>query len=305
MKIAIYAVDGKMPNLALMKLSAWHKAQGDEVEHYNALNHYDICYMAKIFNFSEDDHYIINADKVVKGGTGYDITSKLPPEVDAMPPDYSVYPEWPAGTALGFLTRGCPNRCKWCVVPIKEGGVMPYRDIDEVCENGARRKAILLDNNVLASEWGLAQLDKIADRGYRIDFNQAMDARLVTDEIAAKLARIKWLKYIRFGCDTPGQITACEKAIALIDGHGYKGSYFFYCMIYGELQECYTRISHWRTNHRYAVQAQPFRDPNKRNRPPQWQKDLARWANRKETFRACDFKEFSPRHGFICKEYFI
>lgn len=181
---------------------------------------------------------------------------------------------------------------------------MPYRDIEEVCENGKRRKAILLDNNVLASEWGLAQLDKIADRGYRIDFNQAMDARLVTDEIAAKLARIKWLKYIRFGCDTPGQIAACEKAIALIDGHGYKGSYFFYCMIYGELQECYTRISHWRDNHRYAVQAQPFRDPNKRNRPPQWQKDLARWANRKEAFRACDFKEFSPRQGFICKEYF-
>ena len=83
--------------------------------------------MAKVFSYTEDyGQYITNAKKIIKGGTGYDLTATLPDEIDLLQPDYSIYPQIDKKTAYGFLTRGCPNRCKWCVVPKKEGKVKPY-----------------------------------------------------------------------------------------------------------------------------------------------------------------------------------
>lgn len=123
MKIGLVDVDRtKFPNLALMKISAWHKSQGDTVEWANALfANYDRVYKSKIFTFSPDDTTPYECE-VVKGGTGYSLTTQLPKEIDDFIPDYSIYPQIDKKTAYGFLTRGCPNKCKWCVVPIKEGG---------------------------------------------------------------------------------------------------------------------------------------------------------------------------------------
>ena len=115
MNIGLLAVDSTYPNLALMKISAYHKARGDNVEWYNSLCHYDKVYMAKVFSFTPDYGYYVNADQVEKGGTGYDISKNLPKEIDRSFPDYSLYRI--DKEAYGFLTRGCPNRCKWCIVP--------------------------------------------------------------------------------------------------------------------------------------------------------------------------------------------
>lgn len=317
MKVAVLDVDGKLPNLALMKISAWHKQRGDEVEHYMPFDRYDICYVAKVFNFTPDYLYPIYADKVVRGGTGYDISSQLPAEIDAMQPDYSLYPSWPTDTALGFLTRGCPNKCPWCVVPRKEGRIKPYRDVDEVA--AGRTKLVLMDNNILAAgDYAIEQLDKVIARGYHIDFNQAIDARLVDEAFAKRLAKIKWIhSRIRFGCDTHAQIAQCQRAMDLIHSHGFKGEFFLYTMIGGanDFRECYDRISHWRqrcaefrkTHKGYAVycHAQPYRDPNKAD-PfiPQWQKDMARWCNKKMLYEKTDFINYEPRKGFKCKQYF-
>jgi hypothetical protein len=303
------------PNLALCKISAWHKAHGDTVSWATIFEHYDILYMSKIFNFTPDDYTPYNADTVIKGGTGYDIESHLPDEIDRMQPDYDIYPNIPSDTAYGFLTRGCPNKCKWCVVPKKEGNIRPYMDIDEVATE-TRRKVVLMDNNILAAgDYCIEQFRKIIDRGYAIDFNQALDARLVTDEYARLLAMIKWKENrIRFGCDTIPQIEECEKAITLINSYGYKGEYFLYTMIQGDLQKDYARIHYWwkrlqeNRKHRnggdiYAY-AQPFRDPVKKNIIPQWQKDMANWCNKRMIFYKCDFMDFEPRKGFKCKEYF-
>lgn len=261
MNIALIDVDGHAskkkwgatiyPNLALAKLAAWHKQQGDNVEWYTPFSHYDRVYMAKVFNFSPDYGYIINnADEIVKGGTGYDVHSKLPEEVDRTQPDYSIYPEIPHDYAYGFLTRGCPNRCPWCVVPIKEGKIVPYMDVDEIAVDG-RHNLVLMDNNILAAGYyAVEQLNKIIERGYRVDFNQALDARLVTDEFAKLLAKVKWLdsNRIRFGCDTHKQIDDCEHAIELLEHYGFRGQFFLYTMIGGnnDLEECYSRINHWR-----------------------------------------------------------
>lgn len=232
-----------------------------------------------------------------------------------MQPDLSIYQYLPTDTSYGFLTRGCPNKCKWCVVPRKEGAIRPYWDIERVA-NG-NKKVILMDNNILAAgDYCLEQLNKIVNLGLRVDFNQALDARLVNDDNAPLLARVKWLEgRIRFGCDTNVQVSECQKAIDLICSYGYKGEYFLYTMLHGNIEECYDRIHYWwlaNRRHRekkegnavYAY-AQPYRNPdNPWERIPQWQKDMANWCNKKMCYQICDFKEFQPRKGFYCSTYF-
>lgn len=309
------------PNLALAKISRHHKQQGDSVEWYTPFAHYDVVYMAKVFNYTPDYCFAIpNADKVIKGGTGYDVSSKLPEEIDRLQPDYSIYPHIPSDYAYGFLTRGCPNRCPWCVVPRKEGAIVPYMDVDEIAIEG-RHKLVLMDNNILAAgDYAVEQLHKIIKRGYRVDFNQALDARLVTEDFAKLLAQVKWLdsNRIRFGCDTHGQIDDCEEAIERLERNGFHGQIFLYTMIGGknDFAECYSRIAHWReramdarNNHTgrcYTYPyAQPYRDPtNPHHSIPQWQKDMAQWCNKRQYFVAFDFPDFTPRKGFYCKEYF-
>lgn len=161
------------------------------------------------------------------------------------------------------------------------------------------------------------QLQKIIDRGLHIDFNQAMDARLVTPEYAELLGKVKWIdSRIRFGCDTTAQIAECERAMQLINAAGFRGEYFLYTMIGGknDFRECYHRLHYWwerlqlfRKSHEgravYAY-AQPYRDPTNPNHTiPEWQKDMARWCNKRMIFCTTDFKDFSPRKGFRCEEY--
>lgn len=304
-RIGLLAVDSNYPNLALMKISAHHKNAGDTVEWYNPLTSYDKVYKAKVFSFTPDYGYYINSDIVEQGGTGYDISKVLPKEIDSLQPDYSIYPQINGKTAYGFLTRGCPNKCKWCIVPQKEGKIAPYMDIEEIAING-RNEIILMDNNILASDYGLQQIEKIAKLKVRVDFNQGLDARLVTPEISSLLAKVKWIKRIRFGCDTPAQIAECERATSLIDKFGYKGEYFFYCILLNDFKESFERVNHWRNKERrFLPHAQPYRDINNPHQIiPQWQKDLAGWADKKWIFRTCEFKDFEPRKGFKCTEYF-
>ena len=203
------------PNLALAKIARYHRERGDRVEWAIPFFHYDRIYMSKVFNFSPDDLTCYDADEIIRGGTGYDINSQLPDEIDRLQPDYSIYPNVPEDTAYGFLTRGCPNKCPWCVVPRKEGAIRPYMDVDEIAIEG-RRKLVLMDNNILAAgDYAVRQLEKIIERGYRVDFNQALDARLVSPGFAKLLARVKWLdnNHIRFGCDTHAQIAECDKKV--------------------------------------------------------------------------------------------
>lgn len=327
MKIGLVDIDGHAkkkkwgatiyPNIALGKIVRWHKMHGDSVEWAVPFFHYDRIYMSKIFNFSPDDITCYDAGEIVKGGTGYDITGKLPDEIDRVQPDYSIYPRVPKDTAYGFLTRGCPNHCSWCVVPRKEGSIRPYMDIDEIAIEG-RKKIVLMDNNILAAgDYAMEQLEKIIARGYRVDFNQALDARLVTDDFARLLAKVKWLdkNRIRFGCDTHKQIEDCERAIAMIDGYGFTGQYFLYTMLNDNFNECYDRINHWWLRMRHVREyhdgrpvyayAQPYRDPDNPHRPiPQWQKDMAGWVNKKAHFVAHSFPDFKPRKGFRCDWYF-
>lgn len=303
------------PNIALGKISRWHKQQGDTVEWATPLQHYDRVYMSKIFNFSPDDLSVYDADEIIRGGTGYDVHSQLPAEIDRLQPDYSIYPSVRPDTAFGFLTRGCPNRCPWCVVPRKEGAIRPYMDCDELVIEG-RTKLVLMDNNILAAGlYAREQMLKIIDRGYRIDFNQAIDARLMTPEYAALMARIKWIdRRIRFGCDTRAQIAHCERAIEMLVAEGFRGEFFIYTMLTADFHESYGRIQYWaqrakqcRAQHlqyRIFPHSQPYRDPMRPDHQfPQWQKDLTHWVNNRALFYSMDFADFQPRRGFLCRTY--
>lgn len=149
-KIGLIDVDGhNYPNLALMKISAFEKAQGNEVEWHIGLKHYDRVYMAKVFDetYSTESDFCIQADEIIKGGTGYSLDNNLPEEVEHIFPDYSLYAI--KNTAYGFLTRGCPRHCGFCIVGDKEGLVShKVADLSEFW-NGQKNIEIL-DPNLLA-----------------------------------------------------------------------------------------------------------------------------------------------------------
>ena len=205
------------PNYALMKISAYHKARGDSVEWWSPMLQYDLIYSSKVFDFTPENPYL--PPSAIRGGTGYHdipINQTLPPEIDAAFPDYSIYPE--CDYAIGYITRGCPNRCPWCVVPAKEGNIKPYRAWEQLVRPDTN-KLVLMDNNILACEYGIAQLESLIGSGYAIDLNQGMDARLVDERIAGILARLKWIRFIRFSCDQIPQIEAIERAAELVNAN--------------------------------------------------------------------------------------
>jgi hypothetical protein len=156
MEIGLLDVDGHhFPNLALMKISAWHKAQGDSLEFATMFEHYDKIYMSKVFTYTLDDEYCYHTDETIKGGIGYDFKIVLPKEIDRMCPDYSLYN---CDHAYGFTTRGCIRKCPECFVPEKEGYLSAYMDIDEFIAD--KKSIILMDNNILACDHGINQIKK-------------------------------------------------------------------------------------------------------------------------------------------------
>lgn len=212
-RIGLIDVDGhNYPNLPLMKISAWHKAQGDHVEWYDPMfsGHMDKVYMSKVFSFSPDYEYFVDADEVVKGGSGYCISLvngkeifdkskdiELPPEIEHIYPDYSLYGV--TDTAYGFLTRGCPRGCAFCHVEAKEGRrSFKVADLNEFWDG--QKNIVLCDPNILACKEWKSLLQQLIDSNAWVDFNQGLDIRLMTNEKAEMLKKIK-TKNIHFAWD--------------------------------------------------------------------------------------------------------
>ena len=229
------------PNYALMKISAYHRQQGYEVEWWNPLCKYDRIYSSKVFDFTPVDPYL--PDDAIRGGTGYrdlPMDKTLPQEIDNMYPDYSIYPD--CDYAIGYLTRGCINHCRWCVVPDKEGHIRPYRTWQEVVRKDTD-KLVLMDNNILACDHGISQLQSLIGSGYRIDLNQGMDARLVTPEVAEILSRLSWIRFIRFSCDQKSQIEPIRHTLELLGRHGVRPyRVFIYLLVTKDIRDAAERV---------------------------------------------------------------
>ena len=215
MRIGLIDCDShNFPNLPLMKLSAWHKQNGDSVEWYQPLfsGHMDRVYVSKVFSFTPDYEYYIDADEVINGGSGYCIElvngkeiyhaecdRKLPPQIEHIYPDYSLYPELTKDTAYGFMSRGCPRGCNFCHVAAKEGR-KSYKvaDLSEFW-NGQKNIVLLDPNTIACSDW-IDILQQLIDSEAWVDFSQGVDIRLMTEEKAEMIKRIK-IKNIHFAWD--------------------------------------------------------------------------------------------------------
>ena len=289
MKIGLIDVDGHsgFPNLALMRLSAWHKNRGDDVEWWNGFCRYDRIYMSKVFTFTPDVDTVINAAEIIRGGTGYKDYGSLPDEIERTAPDYSIYPG--VDYAIGFLTRGCIRRCPWCIVPQKEGQIRPAATWEEI-KRPDSRKIIFMDNNVLACEHGFQQIEAMGGQRIWVDFNQGLDARLITPETAALLARLKWIKFVRLSCDTSEMLPVIERAVAYMKEAGIAKSRFWAYMLVQDVEDANRRAI---ALSRMGVEifAQPYRDYNG-GEPTEEQRRFARWVNRKPIFRSCTWEKF-------------
>lgn len=219
MRIGLIDIDThNFPNLPLMKLSAWHKQQGDNVEWYIPTEHgfphppMNKVYMSKVFSFTPDYEYFVNADEVIKGGSGYCIElidgkeiyhkendTQLPYKVEHIYPDYSLYPELTKDTAYGFMSRGCPRGCDFCHVEAKEGRkAYKVADLSEFWRG--QKNIVLLDPNPIACKEWKDILGQLIDSNAWVDFSQGIDIRLMTEEKAEMIKHIK-VKNIHFAWD--------------------------------------------------------------------------------------------------------
>ena len=298
MKIGLIDVDGhNFPNLALMKIAGYHRAKGDDVDWAFHFEHYDRIYKAKCFTFTPDDNTADDADEIVKGGTGYDIDSRLPDEIDAWTkPDYSIY-GFPF--SIQFYSRGCIRRCPFCLVHDKEGDIRPVTPMEL---NPIGKWIEVLENNFFANpEWREA-IRHLKAQGQPVNFH-GVDIRIMDSEQAEALKGIRLKRNIHIAWDMP-QLDLIDKLKEVVK------------IIPARRLTCYVLVGFNSTPeqdlHRVRTLkslgitpfVQPYRDYENKTQPSQYAKDFARWSNRVELLKSCDFTDFEPRKGFKCSQYF-
>jgi len=300
MKIGLIDVDGHhYPNLALMKLSAWHKSQGDIVEWWWGWGQYDRVYMSKVFDntYSPDIPEPLNADEIIKGGTGYGLDNKLPDEIEHIYPDYSLYPELTKETAYGFLTRGCPRGCHFCIVAKKEGRKsVKVADLSEWWHG--QKNIVLMDPNLLACPDHMELLRQLADSKAWVDINQGLDCRLLTEENIKAINQLKLLE-IHFAWDSMRESTSVIRGLNLYASLASRKPHGQYATVY-----CLTNYDTTMKDDLYRIYTlrEMGYDPyvmiyNKPNAPHEIRL-LQRWCNNRLIFRSePDFYNYNPKIG--------
>lgn len=298
MNIGIVNVDSKMANYALMKISSYHKSRGDNVEWANPFEHYDIVYKSKILSFSNDDNTCYNADQIIMGGTGYDVKSKLPEEIENHTNlDYSIYPN--CNYSIQFFSRGCIRSCSFCIVREKEGLIHPVAPINY---NPNGQYIEVFDNNFFANPQWKDAINKLKETNQPVNFH-GVDVRIMNEEQASALNSLKLKSEIKIAWDSADiDLTNKLKEVTKY--------------IKNNKLRCYVLVNYnttidedlYRLRKLKEIGILPFvmiyRDPNNKNEVSQYHKDLARWCNRPELFKTMDFKDFSPRKNFKCSSYF-
>lgn len=296
-RVAMLQIDGKWPNLALMKLTAWHLSQGDQV----VLGHdreADLVYASAAFRTPESQERLLFArelygDRLHVGGWGAD-RGTLPLQVEHSRPAYAA---WGCTTSMGFLTRGCRHACPWCCVREKEGGIRLASPLDEFAQHG---KVILLDNNLLAHPGHLGILEELAGRDLLYSMSQGIDLRLVTPENAKVLARIRWRTW-RFNrrrlyaaWDRPADEEEVLRGLTFLWNAGWQArSVMVYILtnfstIFKQDFERFTKLVEWGCDPFVMV----YRDDGRR--VPSWLPHFQRFVNGR-IYKACTWEDYTRR----------
>ena len=289
-KVGLYDVDSKIPNLALMRLSTFHRSKGDAVELYSSIMHrtYDKIYASTIFQFS-DKSYL--RDNMIVGGTGWDLKTKLPSEIEKLPPDYSLY-KYPHN--IGFTARGCRLKCKFCVVPQKEGVPFATNTIPQLWTQRDSNFLMLLDNDFFGNpEWS-DRVREMNDLNLKVNFSQGLNIRNLTNEQALALASVKFRNLqnkaaqVYFAWDDPRHEKLIHRGIARCVEAGIKPwKMAFYVLIgfHSTPEEDLHRVE---TLRRYGC------DPYVMafNKSDPYQNRFARWVNHKAIFNSVPWSEY-------------
>lgn len=312
MKVLLIDFDGKLPNLALMKLSTWHKAQGHEV-YLNNCDNPDKVYISTLFTWNRpkvEKLLQIYPDAEV-GGTGWDIHKQLPPEVEACKPDYDLYtlddilPRIRGGIAtkackikkakqiidagIGFTSRGCIRKCGFCFVPPKEGDFRQVASIGKLI-NPKSNVLILLDNNFTADPDCIEKLHEIRDRGLVVDITQGIDVRLMTPEKAQALSEVKHLRSIHYAWDLMEFERQVLEGIKLLSKfiNPWKHMCFMLTGYNTSFEEDYYRFLKLR-----ELKIDPYVMPYNLKYPTIKHHHFARWVNGR-FYKKCSFEEYEP-----------
>lgn len=283
MRIGLIDVDSRIPNLSLMKLSAWHKARGDKVGFFNALQRYDRVYASKVFDFTDDFRYWPDCE-IVKGGSGYSLETKLSKEIEHTYPDYGLYG---CGYAMGFITRGCIRNCPFCIVPKKEGRIHQVAEIEEFW-NGQER-LMLLDNNLTAAPNVFEKtILRLIDLQIRVDFNQGLDARLIDDQKARLLSKVRLWKQIHLAWDSVKDEKEVLRGLEILLKHNSPKRLMIYVLIGFDStpEEDLYRVLRLR-----EMKLDSFAMPFDRRDP--YQRNFARWVNHKAIFKSVSWNEYT------------
>lgn len=294
MNIGLIDVDGRIirkktkhgafPNLALMKLSAWHRRNGDSVEWCFPFKRYDRIYASKVFTFTPDIDFVPQTDDLRLGGTGYfypDGGATLPDEIEHIMPDYSIYGI--SDTAYGFMSRGCPRGCDFCIVAKKEGRASrKVADLREFWDG--QRNIELFDPNTLACPQWEDILGQLADSGARVNINQGADIRMMTERKCEALNKVN-IRMIHFAWDGNEDLEPLFRKYGPMLRQKERDRRVYVLTNFNTTME-------WNLHRIYALRDcgfDPYVTVFNPDKAPIEIKKLQRWCNNKFVFRTCRF----------------
>jgi len=293
MRIGIVQVDGKLPNMALMKICGYHESLGDSVEWYKGglfNDQYDKVYASKLFSFSQMPPLPENA---IVGGTGIDFYNRLPKEIEKATPSYTLYHD--CNYHLGFSMKGCRFNCKFCCVPKKEGRPYNYNTIDEILINpkGGNR-LMLLDNDFFGGAEWKENLLRIIELKLKVCFVQGLNIRILTDEQAELLARCNYTnskfnqKYLTFAWDRFNDGKLIFKGIERCNKAGIPSKHMQFFVLIGFDSTHDQNME--RVMKLKELGCMPFVMPYDKNDP--YQKAFTRWVNFRPVFKTVKWEDY-------------
>jgi hypothetical protein len=280
-KIGLLDIDShNFPNLALMKISAWHKSQGDHVEWATMFEDYDIIYKSKIFDFSPDNEYCYKTDRYIQGGSGYDLKSRLPVEIEKITEiDYSIYN---IDYSIQLFSRGCIRRCPFCIVGEKEGNI---RAVNPMELNPKGKYIQILDNNFFANPKWRSAIEYLKVKNQKVYFH-GIDVRIIDEEQCKVLNSLRHISKIHIAWDNAKDTHTLDKIKFMIQ---FVKPYKIMCYVLigfdsTEADDLY------RINELKTLKIDPFVMPYDKNN--NYQKRFARWADHKAIFKTVEWENY-------------